>query len=193
MRNTVLLAAGCAALLLAATAPARAQMGGGPGSGPGMMGQGNMGQGYMGQGYMGQGYMGQDGGPGQGRRGRGMMSGCGPMTFGQDGAVSAFVDGRVAFLKAELGITDAQAKVWDAFAEALKSNFINMQGLRQAMQATFTAETPVDRLDSRISVMESRVAALKEMKKPLADLYGALSDTQKEQADALLTSMGCMM
>lgn len=185
-KRSVIIASG-AAILLAAAAfgamPAHAQMGGGPGYGPGMMGPGHMGQGWgAGQ-----------GGWGQGRWGRGMMGGCGPVAFGQDGETSTFVNGRVAFLKAELGITDAQAKVWDAFVEAMKSNFINMQGLRQAMRATFDADTPMERLDSRISVMESRIATLKEMKKPLADLYGTLSDAQKAKANDLLTGMGCMM
>ncbi len=185
MRHRSSFSAGIAAVLLAATAftvvPASAQMmgGGGPGYGPGMMGQG---------------WGGGQGGQGGGRWGRGMMGGgCGPMSFGEDGQVSSFVDGRIAFLKAELGITDAQTKVWDAFAEAMKSNFVNMRGLRQAMRAAFDADTPVDRLDARISVMESRAATLKEMKQPLSDLYGALSKEQKAKADDLLTGMGCMM
>ncbi|WP_374441240.1 Spy/CpxP family protein refolding chaperone [Stella sp.] len=104
-----------------------------------------------------------------------------------------FVQGRIAFLKTELGITDAQAPVWDAYAEAMKGNFVNMQGLRQAMRAAFDAETPVARLDAHIGVLESRAATLKAMQKPLADLYAALSEAQKQKANDLMTGMGCMM
>jgi hypothetical protein len=41
--------------------------------------------------------------------------------------------------------------------------------------------------------MESRVAALKEVKPTLEKLYAALSDEQKKKADEVLTGTGCMM
>ena len=79
-----------AALALAAAlsaVPASAQMGGGPGSGPGMMGQG---EGYMGPGQGGW-------GPGFHRSARSMMGGCGGwMTGDADGQLPAFIEGRVA-------------------------------------------------------------------------------------------------
>lgn len=180
--------AGVAAFALTAAAlsavPASAQMGGGPGYGPGMMGQG---EGYMGPGQGGW-------GPGFHRSARSMMGGCGGgMTGDADGQLPGFIEGRVAFLKAELGVTDAQAKVWEAYVVAMKNNFISMQGLRQAMRASFDAETPMERLESRVAVMEARAAALKGMKQPLSDLYAALSDGQKKKANELLTGMGCMM
>lgn len=178
---------GVAAFALAAATvfavPASAQMGGGPGSGPGMMGQGG---GYgPGQGGW---------GPGFQRSARNMMGGCGGVMAGDaDSQLPAFIEGRVAFLKAELGVTDAQAKAWDAYVVAMKNNFVSMQGLRQSMRTSFDADTPVERLDSRIAVMEARAAALKEMKQPLSDLYATLSDGQKKKANELLTGMGCMM
>ncbi|MDI4663727.1 Spy/CpxP family protein refolding chaperone [Xanthobacter autotrophicus] len=179
---------GVAAFALVAAAlsavPASAQMGGGPGYGPGMMGQG---AGYMGPGQGGW-------GPGFQRAARSMMGGCGGwMTGDADGELPAFIEGRAAFLKAELGVTDAQAKAWDAYVVVMKNNFVSMQGLRQAMRASFDADTPVERLESRIAVMEARAAALKDMKQPLSGLYAALSDGQKKKANELLTGMGCMM
>jgi hypothetical protein len=42
-------------------------------------------------------------------------------------------------------------------------------------------------------MMEGRVAALKEVKPALANLYAALDDNQKKAANKLLTGMGCMM
>ncbi|MFG1280291.1 Spy/CpxP family protein refolding chaperone [Xanthobacter autotrophicus] len=164
--------------------PASAQMGGGPGYGPGMMGQG---EGYMGPGQGGW-------GPGFHRSARSTTGGCGGWMAGDaDGPLPTFIEGRVAFLKAELGVTDAQAKVWEAYVVAMKNNFISMQGLRQVMRASFDAETPMERLESRVAVMEARAAALKDMKQPLSDLYAALSDGQKKKANELLTGMGCMM
>jgi hypothetical protein len=68
-----------------------------------------------------------------------------------------------------------------------------MQGMRQMMKAVFEAKTPIERLDAHIATMESRLAALKEVKPALANLYAALSSEQKQKADELLTGMGCMI
>jgi hypothetical protein len=42
-------------------------------------------------------------------------------------------------------------------------------------------------------MMDTRHAALKELKPALQSLYGALSAEQKKKADEILTGMGCMM
>ena len=69
----------------------------------------------------------------------------------------------------------------------------DMQGMGQAMHAMADAKTPVERLDARIGMMDTRLAALKELKPALQGLYGALSAEQKKKADEVLTGMGCMM
>jgi LTXXQ motif family protein len=137
---------------------------------------------------------GQGFGPGMmGNYGQGMMGGCPMMGTTTDGKISTFAEGRIAFLKAELGITDAQKSVWDAYAEKIKGNLQDMQGMWETMKTVFEAKTPVDRLDAQIAVMDSRLAKLKEIKPPLAKLYAALSSEQKKKADEVLTGMGCMM
>lgn len=154
----------------------------GQGYGPGMMSPGH-GPGMM---Y----------GPGYGRRGFGygpsMMGGC-PMWDAPDGQMSSFADGRIAFLKAELNITDAQKTPWDAYAEALKSNLQSMQGMWQSMRVVLEGDTPVERLDAHITTMESRVSALKAVKPALSNLYAALNADQRKKANELLTGIGCMM
>ena len=65
----------------------------------------------------------------------GMMGGC-PM-MGPNGQASTFIDGRIAFLKAELAITDAQKSAWDAYADATKRNLQSMQGMWQTMKTVF--------------------------------------------------------
>lgn len=64
----------------------------------GMMGQGMMGQGPMGQGPMGQGRM-----------------------AGNQEMMGAIAENRLTHLKGELKITDAQADVWKAYADAIKA------------------------------------------------------------------------
>lgn len=157
---------------------AQQKMGPGMGMGHGMMGAGK-GGGMMGRGGM------------MGMMGRGcpMMG----MMMGRGGEMPMYREGRVAFLKAELAISDAQEKAWDAYAEALKTNMQSMHEMRKTMMAARAGKTPVERLDARVSAMESRVKSLKEIKPALSALYDSLSDDQKKKADALLTGMGCMM
>ena len=114
----------------------------------------------------------------------GMMMGRGHHTY---------AEGRIAFLKAELAITDGQKDVFDAYAAALKDNLEGMRGMRQAMMGAMASETPVERLDAHLGMMENRLASLKEVKPRLEALYAALSDGQKKKANRVLTGMGCMM
>ena len=120
---------------------------------------------------------------------RGMMASCPMMGDG----MSTHAEGRVAFLRAELGITEAQKAVWDAYAAALKKNLASMQAGQQGMMSVMAAKTPVERLDAQVAQMESRATALKELKAPVAALYATLSSEQMAKASQLLTGMGCMM
>jgi len=116
-----------------------------------------------------------------------MMENC-PMMGG-----AAHAEGRLAFLKTELAITDQQKEAWEAYAAAIKKNLQGMQATRETMMKTMQAKSPVERLDAHIAAMDARVAALKELKPALIALYAALSDEQKKKADELLTGMGGMM
>jgi hypothetical protein len=157
-----------------ATVPSHAQRAYG-----GMMGGYAMGPGY-GYGMM-------------GNYGLGLMGGCQMMGATIDGKIVTFAEGRIAFLRAELGITDAQKSVWEAYAATIKGNLQSMQGMWQITKTVFEAKTPADRLDVQIAAMESRLATLKEVKPALEKLYAALSDEQKKKADEVLMGMGCMM
>ena len=140
-----------------------------------------MGQGMMGQMGMGQGNMGMMGPGMQGMMGAGMMMDFGPM-----------MEGRLAYVKAELGITDAQSAAWDGYVTAVKARASNMQGMHTAMMQAMQAGTALERLDERTKAMESMVESLKALRPATETLYGALSDDQKKKADLLL-GMGCCM
>lgn len=186
MKRTSVVVSTLAALGVAAGAVGLAAQQAGPG--PGMMGPGMMGHGMMGRDgpMMGPG-TGMPTGPGAGMMG---MGNC-PMTG--EGGAPAFAEGRIAFLAAELAITDAQKAVWDAYAEALRKNLKSMQGMHGAMMAVRQATSPPERLEAHLAAMRSRVGVLEEVKPALAALYAALGDEQKRKADALLTGIGCMM
>jgi hypothetical protein len=143
----------------------------------------------MGPGGMMHGPMMHDGAMGRG----GMMGGCPMMGMMSQDDGSTFAEGRIAFLKAELAITDAQKDPWSAYAEALKHNFEGMKSTRQSMMSASPGKTPVERLDSHIAAMEGRIKSLHEIKPALTKLYDALSAEQRKKADEILSGMGCMM
>lgn len=177
-RNAILAFAISSISLLAVSAAGVAQQ---PDSGQSQQ----PGMGMMDHGMMGPDMMGRGGTMGGGCPMMGMMSG--------DGNTPSFAEGRVAFIKAELAITDAQKSVWDAYSAALRKNLDGMQGMRKTMMGAMQAASPVERLDRHITAMEGRLQTLKDVKPALAALYDALSDDQKKKADGLLTGMGCMM
>jgi len=130
------------------------------------------------------------GGPVQGTMG-GHCPTMGTIMYGED--VPSYSEGRIAFLKTELAITDAQKGLWDAYAGALRANFQSMHDMRRTMKTRMSDMTPVERLDAHLTAMHGRLKALDELKPSLASLYAALSADQKKKADQLLTQMGCMM
>jgi hypothetical protein len=210
--GTGLLAA-CVTLALAAT-PALAQQGGpgggmmgkGPGQGQGMMGGPGQGKGMMGgpgqgKGMMQGGMMGK--GPGQGgmmgkancpRMGAGMM-GHGMMGTGMMGKgmmhSRPMMEAHLAYIKADLEITDSQMDAWNAYADAVRARHAAMVGMHADMMKAKSG-TAVDRLDARIKATETKLESLKAMKPATEGLYNALTDDQKKKADTLLGG-GCHM
>ncbi|WP_315736038.1 MULTISPECIES: Spy/CpxP family protein refolding chaperone [unclassified Bradyrhizobium] len=150
-----------------------------PAGQPGMMGQGMMG-------------------------GRGMMGGNMPMAnmmgmMGQSGAEGGCagmsglatidrVEGRIAFLKTELKITDAQDAAWNAFADALRTNAKSLGEVRASMMPQTGAgqQGLVDRLALQEKWLAARLEGTRAMKSALTNLVGTLSDEQKKTADELL-------
>jgi hypothetical protein len=141
---------------------------------PGMMG--NMGQMMP---MMRQMMMGQQGGMGMGGMGMGM-----PFEH---------VEGRIAFLKAELKITDAQAPQWNAFAETLRSNAMSHRAAHQRMTTDAAPATWPERIAFQQKMLSTRLDGLKDMEAAVKPLYATLSDEQRKLADQLMSGpMGMM-
>ena len=147
-----------------------------------MMGPGTTGQGMMAWGMQGMMGPGMHGMMGQGMMGPGMMMGYGPM-----------MEGRLAYLKAELGITDAELQAWNGYASAVKARASQMQGMHSAVMQAMQSGRALDRLEVHIQAMQSMVDGLKALKPATETLYNALSDEQKKKADLLLGGGCCMM
>ncbi len=99
--------------------------------------------------------------------------------------IAGHVEGRIAFLKAELKITDAQLSKWNTFADALRNNARQAaETLGTAGQAT--ALNAPNRLDHREKMLTSMLEMVRSTKTALSPLYAVLSDEQKKLADSLL-------
>lgn len=141
-----------------------------------MMGHG-MGQSMMG--HMGMGMMGTGT---QGMMGPGMMMDFGPA-----------MEGRLAYMKAELGLTEAQNAAWADYASAVRARGTTMQAMHAEMVKALETGSALERLDAHTKAMESMVESLKALRPVTEALYKALSDSQKKKADLLLGTGGCMM
>jgi hypothetical protein len=110
------------------------------------------------------------------------------------------VEGRIAFLRAELKITDAQTAVWNAFADSLRANAKKLGDMRSSMMSPSGAGQPqaptiIERIESQERWMQARLEGIRTMKAALAKLYESLSDDQKKSANELLAphmGMGMM-
>jgi hypothetical protein len=102
-------------------------------------------------------------------------------------AASAFAQGHIAFLKAELKITDTQQKSWDQFADALRTNAKALSGLPGAMMGGADKKMPpAVRLEQQEKLLTSYLEALKRSRSALEVLNAVLSDEQKKQLDELI-------
>lgn len=121
--------------------------------------------------------------------------GGGPM-MGYDGSEAFLdhVDGRLAFLKAELKITEAQTPAWDDLAKAVHtaadSQNALMQGtMKMFRDGDFEKMSLPDRLNFRRTHLEARLQEVNDVGTALDKLYGQLSDDQKQVADNIVLPM----
>jgi hypothetical protein len=112
------------------------------------------------------------------------MLGVVPMRPGQE---IQFSEGRLAFLKAELKITEAQTKQWDAFAGALRENVAKLNEAYKAPDREATEKmSPAERLGWFEKAITARLDAVKRSRAAMEPLYAALSDEQKKMFDRFI-------
>lgn len=138
---------------------------------------------------------GQMGPRGTGMHGMGpgmMMQGMGPgmMMGGPWGAgPGRFVEGRLAFLKTELAITEDQEEHWSAYADAVRSSAQSMQAMHERMWSDDVPATLPERMRLHEEFMASRVEALRSMREAVEPLYESLDEEQRRVADDLTGMM----
>ena len=117
---------------------------------------------------------------------RGEMGEMGMMSFDH-------IEGRIAFLKAELAITDAQLPQWNAFADTLRARAKSMQETMAKLMKDGMPTSAPARGQVMVQIMTARLDSLKAMVAASDALYAVLSDDQKKVADSLLNGRGPMM
>lgn len=104
------------------------------------------------------------------------------MMMGQDGirVMAKHIEGRLAFLKTELKITEAQLPLWNAFAQVMRDNATAMQAMPHTIMGKNKAA--------------ARLEGVPKLKAAADPLYMALDTDQKKTADEIMLSpMGMMM
>lgn len=116
------------------------------------------------------------------------------MGGGMMGMPLRHVEGRLAFLKAELKITPAQEPQWTKFADTVRSSAKSAPAaMPPMMQGGAQASTAPDLLGRYEKALASRLETVRALKGAFDPLYAVLSDDQKKSADELLTGpMGIM-
>ena len=95
---------------------------------------------------------------------------------------AAFVDARIAALKAGLELTPDQAKNWPTFEQALRDMAqlrAQLRAAREAREQNATTTTPFERMAGRADNMAKISAALKRIANAGTPLYQSLDDAQK--------------
>lgn len=116
------------------------------------------------------------------------MSGMGMMRFDH-------IAGRIAFLKAELAITETQQQAWAGFASALEAAAAKVEPMQNKMMPAIvsgTASMP-ERLQAEASLLDTRAAAMHDIAHAAKQLYAVLTPAQRSKADALVAGPLGMM
>lgn len=122
---------------------------------------------------------------------RGGMMGQGMM--GQ-GDLKAMVEGRLAYVRTALGLTEGEGPAWKAYEDAVRANEQSMQTVHEAMVTAMRSGTAIDRLQKNIAMTQARLDALKALQPATEALYKALTPEQQKKADMLLLGVsGGMM
>jgi LTXXQ motif family protein len=97
------------------------------------------------------------------------------------------IEGRIAFLKAELKITDAQAPQFEKVAQAMRDNAKERaQAFQQFRGDRDKPQSAVERLEMRARFDQMRSQQAERFLAAFRPLYQGLSDDQKKSADDLL-------
>jgi len=137
------------------------------------------------------------------------MMGRGGRGGGEDGCMMGYgsgsrldrIDGRLAFLKTELKITDAQTGAWTSLAQTIRlngetHNAMHLEMMKEMHDGDFFKKPLPERLVYKETHLESRLQQVKDVREDVEKLYAVLDEDQKKSADEIMLpmmGMGCGM
>jgi hypothetical protein len=104
--------------------------------------------------------------------------------------LDAKVEGRLAYARTVLGITDSQAAAWKAYEDVSRANVQSMQAAQTAMMRAEQSGSAIDRMHAQTGMMQARLDARKALEPVTTALYEALTPEQRERADVLFLLLG---
>ncbi len=108
-----------------------------------------------------------------------------------DWSPSKHIEGRIAYLRAELKITPAQAPLFDALAAKMRADAKAMDDKFAKMHAEHEKGAPhehmnlIDGMQSHIAMEQAHIQHANETLALLKPLYASFTDEQKKTADEL--------
>ena len=104
------------------------------------------------------------------------------------------IEGRIAFLKTELKITEAQTPAFNAFADVLRTQAKAAADAHAQMRGDRDKPaSAIDRMERRTQMMKQGAEASQKLLDAAKPLYAQLSDEQKQTADQLMSRGGRRM
>jgi hypothetical protein len=104
--------------------------------------------------------------------------------------LDARVEGRLAYAKALLGITDSEAAAWKAYEDVSRANVRSLEAAQRAMIDAERTGSVMDRMHAQTAMMQAQLDARKALLPATEALYKALTPEQRDRADAVLLLLG---
>ena len=108
-----------------------------------------------------------------------------PATPAPSAATQAAVDQRIRALQSQLGITDAQTPLWNAFAKAMRDNAASTDALFTQRAGSVSSMSAIDNMHSYAQIARAYADNTERLATAFDSLYASLTDTQKQAADTL--------
>jgi hypothetical protein len=108
-----------------------------------------------------------------------------PATPALSGATQVAVDQRIRTLQSQLGITETQLPLWNAFAQAMRNNAASTDALFTQRANAVASMSAVDNMHSYAQIARTYADNTERLATAFDSLYASLTDTQKQAADTL--------
>ena len=108
---------------------------------------------------------------------------------GRDRSKGDHIEGHIAFLHAELGITPAQESSWQPVAAAMRADVKEYQDMAASYPEQYSSIPPaIDSLHERSAFVDLHAKAERRFVSAFEPLYHTLSADQKKKADQLFAN-----